>query len=280
MKRALIVGARSAIGLWLLAAALWLVDGLFALAFALASGSWLATALDGSLATRSLLKDLDPEYLSDLFLYHGESFRLLLVAGVFLAIGHALLWIWLHAVIVAAVRGGEADGRRDAWSAGLRRAADFSRLYVFALAVLAAFTAAVGGGAWLALRAVVASPSAWIDEAIVSGAGAIWALGVVLLVAVHDHARIRVFAARQAAVPAYRWAWRFVLRGGRRAFWVAAVLQISGALVWLAYQAIGWKFPVGEVLGVTSSLVWGEVFLAARVWVRIWFFAAENELQS
>ena len=36
----------------------------------------------------------------------------------------------------------------------------------------------------------------------------------------------------------------------------------------------------GEILGVTGSLLWGELFLGLRVWMRIWFFAAENELQG
>ncbi len=34
------------------------------------------------------------------------------------------------------------------------------------------------------------------------------------------------------------------------------------------------------VLGLTGSLLWGEAVLWVRLWVRVWFFAAQNELQA
>jgi hypothetical protein len=36
---------------------------------------------------------------------------------------------------------------------------------------------------------------------------------------------------------------------------------------------------VVAALGLTGSLLWAEAYLVARAWVRVWFFAAENELQ-
>jgi hypothetical protein len=36
---------------------------------------------------------------------------------------------------------------------------------------------------------------------------------------------------------------------------------------------------VAVLLGVAWSFVWGELFLLARMWVRLWFFAAQSELQ-
>ena len=96
----------------------------------------------------------------------------------------------------------------------------------------------------------------------------------------HDHARLRVRRAGQGPPAAYRWALGFVLRGGERAFPLACALQLSGAVLWVVYQAIGLTVPMTAVLGLTGSLLWGEAFLLACMWVRVWFFAAQNELQA
>jgi len=281
MMRAFFAGAGRALAFWPLALALWLVNAVFAAAFALASAYWLAMALDASVARRTLVSDLDPDILVDLYLNHGASFRILLVVGAVVAIGHGVLWIWLHALIVAGLRpdaDSEASSRK--WSAGLRHGGVFARLFALAGGVLAVFTAAIVAGAWLGLRWTAASTTAWLSESIVAGAALAWLGGLIVLVAVHDHARIRAVASAQGAWASYRWAWRFVLRGGERALWLALALQISGAALWVAYQLVGLRLPVGEVIGVTGALLWGELFLAARVWMRIWFFAAQNELQA
>lgn len=263
---------------WWLALVLWGINALFGVAFALASGHWLSLALDGSLATRTLLKDLDPNVLIDLYYYHGTSFRMLGVLAVFMGVVYALLWCWLHGVVIASVKG-VAGSAPEAWRRGLETAAVFSRLLLVAAVVLAAFTALIGSAAWVLYRWTIASPSALLPYAIAAGAAVLWVIGEVFLTAVHDHARIRACAGGSAWA-AYRWAWRFVARGGERAFLLAVALQATGFALWIGYQAVGLKVPVTAIVGVTGSLLWGEVFFLARMWMRVWFFAAQSQLQE
>jgi len=111
-------------------------------------------------------------------------------------------------------------------------------------------------------------------------AAVIWAIGLVFLVAVHDHARIRACRASQGAVPAYRWAFRFVGRGGERAFPLACALQLTALVLWLAYHWVSLNLLTTAALGLNGTLLWGEAYLLVRVGVRVWFFAAQNELQA
>jgi hypothetical protein len=101
-----------------------------------------------------------------------------------------------------------------------------------------------------------------------------------LLTAVHDHARIRVCATGEGFWTAYRWAWRFILGGGERAFLLAAALQLISLSIWVTYQSVSMAFPAGSIVGVFGSLFWGEMFLFVRMWMRVWFFAAQSELQD
>ena len=96
----------------------------------------------------------------------------------------------------------------------------------------------------------------------------------------HDHARLHAARTGAGAFAAYRWAFAFVLHGGERAFPLACALQLTALVLWLAYQTVGLSFPMTAILDLTGSLLWGEAYLLLRVWVRVWFFAAQNELQS
>jgi hypothetical protein len=153
-------------------------------------------------------------------------------------------------------------------------------LFLIALAALALWSAAVGGAAYGMIRATRADPSPLIWYRIAGAAALLWVPGYVWLVAVHDHARIRACATGAGALAAYAWAAAFVTRGGERAFALALLLQLSAVSIWAAYQAVNLNFPMGAVLGLTGSLVWGEAFLLGRAWVRVWFFAAQNDLQA
>lgn len=280
MFEALFRGCVRAAQLWPFVTVLWLVNVLFGVLFFLAASYWLALALDHSLATRTLLRDLDPNVLVDLYRHHGESFHLLLVSALLLAIGYLLLWFWLHGTVIFAVRAEKGMVSRAAWRSGLHTTAAIAWLFVFAALVMALFTASVVGAAWGLWRWTIASPQALLTYQIVGAAACVWAAGAVLLTAIHDHARIRVCVTGEGAWTAYRWAWGFVLHGGERAFLLASSLQLVALSFWVTHQSIGIAFPVSALVGVVGALVWGQMLLFVRMWIRVWFFAAQSELQA
>jgi hypothetical protein len=277
MLRAYLAGAATTLRRWPLVTVLWLTAVTFAAAFGTASGLWLAHALEGSLATRTLFKQIDADVLVDLYYHHGESLRMLGVVALLLAVVHTVLWWWLHGVVIYSVQ--RELTPPDPWRRAVEAAPTMAQLFLFALAALALLTAAVGGPAYAATRWTRDSPSPMIWYYLWAAAAALWAIGYVFLVAVHDHARIRACRTRHGALACYRWALGFVVRGGERAFPLAVLLQLAAVGLWAGYQAVNLTFSTTEVLGVTGSLIWGVCFLWTRVWVRVWFFAAQSELQ-
>lgn len=280
MLRAFLIGARLAVTCWPLVLTLWFVSALAASGFGWASGYWLAQALDGSIATRTLLKDLDPNIFVDLYYHHFASFRMLLLIAVFLVPAYALLWCWLHAVVIVTVRSaGDLDVTK-AFRQGWDFAARMLQLLLIALTALSVFSAIVFAAARAARYLTVASPLPFLHDGIIAAAVTAWILGFILLTAVHDHARIRACAHGEGAVRAYSWAVGFVLHGGERAFLLAALLNLVGALLWLIYESVAWILPGAGGLGVAGGLLWGQMFLCARTGLRVWFFGAQNDLQS
>lgn len=286
MLRAYLLGAGAATRCWVLIVTLWLITATFGLAGALASGAWLSQALDGSLATRTLARTIDANVLVDLWYHHGEGLHMLLVLAMVLAVVYSVLWWWLHGVVVLSLQRhpaerGEGSGEaRGVWTGGLALAPVMAQLFAIALIVLTLFSAAVGGPAYLLVRWTRSEPAAYIWYEIGGAALVLWLLGWVFLVAVHDQARLRAGRTGDGALAAYRWAFAFVLHGGERAFPLAGALQLTALTLWLAYQAVAASLPMTAILGLSGSLLLGEAFLLLRVWVRVWFFAAQNELQS
>src|SRR5215470_10568421 len=117
MIRAYLVGARVAAQRWPVIIALWLIAAAFGAAFAAASGTWLTDALDGSLATRTLFRQLDADVFVDLWYHHREGLRGLLALAAVLAAVHTVLWWWLDAVVVCAVQPSDEEG--SVWLRGL-----------------------------------------------------------------------------------------------------------------------------------------------------------------
>ena len=203
---------------------------------------------------------------------------MLLVEAVALATVHSVMWWWLHGVVITSLQGQSADGE-TVWQRGLALVPVMGRLFALALTILLLYSAAIGGGAYALLRATRSSPQALIWYQIGAVAAVVWLLGYIFLVAVHDQARLRAARHREGALPAYRWAFNFVLHGGERAFLLACALQISSVFMYLAYQAVSLNVPINYLLGLSGSLLWGEAFLWLRMWIRVWFFAAQNEIQ-
>src|SRR5215475_479907 len=161
MVRAYLVGARVAAQRWPLIVVLWLIVAAFGAAFALASGTWLTDALDASLATRTLFRQLDADVFVDLWYHHREGLRALLTLAAVLAAVHTILWWWLDAVVVCAVQP-EGDEAGSVWLRGLALSPVMVQLFALAMGMLGLFSAAVGTGAYLLLRWSRESPSAMI----------------------------------------------------------------------------------------------------------------------
>ncbi|HSP97843.1 MAG TPA: hypothetical protein VL049_11440 [Candidatus Dormibacteraeota bacterium] len=268
-------GFRAMLRRWPLVLVLWLIGAAFGLAFALAAQAWLAMALEGSLASRALAHHLDPDVLVDLWYHHGEGLRMLGVVAAVLAVAHVALWWWLDGVIVAAVRDAEANP----WREGLALAPVMARLYGLALLVALLWSGAVAGPTWALLRSTREHPGAYLWYQIGALALAVWLLGMVVLVAVHDHARLRAGLAGDAALRAYGWALRFVLRDGEATLRLALLLQLSAGGLLAASELSSLALPLIDLLGLTGALLLGEVFLLARSAMRVWFFTAERRLQ-
>ena len=275
MLRAYLTGARVAAGLWPLVTVLWFCTAAFGVAFALASAAWLADALDGALATRALLRQLDVQVLIDLWTHHQAGLRMLLVLAAVLAVFHTALWWWLDGVVVAAV----APSAESPWQRGVTLAPVMAVLFALGLLVWLGWSAAVGGAAWALIRLTRDAPSPHLWELIVAAAVALWVLGTAWLIAVHDQARLRAGLAGAGALAAYRWALGFVAAGGEHAFALALLLQLSGLAIWAVYQVIGLALPLTELVGLTWSLLWGQLFLWLRSGVRVWRLAAQRQLQ-
>ena len=103
MRRSYVKGLRAALRRWPLAALLFAASCLPSFVFSALAWSWLADALDRSLATRSLLTDLDMNVFVDLLEHHGEGLWMLGVAGLLLAGVCWLVGVWLNAVTIVAV---------------------------------------------------------------------------------------------------------------------------------------------------------------------------------
>lgn len=275
MWSAYVGGFRAALRRWPLVLALWLIGAAFGLAFTLAAQAWLAVALEGSLATRTLAHHLDPDVFIDLWYHHGEGLRLLGVVAAVLATGHLILWWWLDGVIVAAV----GDAEAATWRQGLALAPAMARLYGLALVVALLWSGAVAGPAWGLLRSTREHPGAWLWYQIGGVALAVWVLGMVVLVAVHDHARLRAGLAGGGALRAYGWALRFVLRDGAATIRLALLLQLSAAGLLAVSELSSLALPLQDLLGLTGALLLGEAFLLARTAMRVWFYTAQRRLQ-
>lgn len=270
MWLAYVGGFRAMLRRWRLVLALWLAGVAIGGAFALAAQAWLGVALDGSLATRTLAHHLDPDVFVDLWFHHGEGLRMLAVVAAVLASLHALVWWYLDGVVVAAVR----DGVATPWRDGIALAPVMARLALLAWLAVLLWSAAVAGPAWALLRSTREHPGAFVWSQIAAAALAAWLAGMVLLVAVHDHARLRAGLTGAGAWRAYAWAVCFVGWGGQRAAALALALQVSA----VGLVAVGEYAALSPVFDVTASLLVGEAFLLARSGLRVWFFTAQRRL--
>jgi hypothetical protein len=278
MGRAYVWGLRGALRRWPVVGLLFGAHLAAGLCAGMAAWLWLAAALDNSLATRTLLADLDVNVFVDLFVHHGASLRMLVLLGAAILLGAMAIGIWLNAVAVVAVAEEETLG------ACARRAFDLYASFVGLAAIAYVVAALTAGGTYLAVRLLwrwtAESPSELRFYAAAAVAVAAAVLIIFFLSTVHIHARVHCAATRAGAVSAYAWALRFVGRGEWRALPLSFVLVMTGGAIWVVYQTVAMLVPATSPPGVTVSLLWAQAFVLARMLMRLWSFAAANELQS
>jgi hypothetical protein len=278
MRRAFVSGVGAACRYWPVVLMLFAAGVAAAVTFGAAAWCWLSVALGRSLATRTLLTDLDAQIFIDLVAYHSEGFALLLTTGLVLAGCCWLLGVWLNAVTVAAV------AREMAWWQSPLEGCRAFPTYLCLCAVINLAQAAVIVGLLFGGRAVIrwTADSAtemafyWISGTAVLLGGAV----VFFLATVHDHARVRAAKTGASALAALRWALRYVGYQDGRALLLAIILLVTSLLVWLFYQTVSGIIRTDTAFGVTLSLVWGEALLLSRAFLRVWWFASASHMQS
>jgi len=278
MGQALGLGLLTALRRWPVVLVLFIANLVAGLCFTGAAWSWLSESLDNSLATRTLLTDLDWNVFVDLVAHHGDSLQMLLAAGVLLALPALLLGVWLNAAAVVAV--GEDGSLGDCLRRGLTIAPRFLRLSLLSnFLITAGIAAAMLAGRWVTRW--TAESTSELTFYVIVGTGTVLTAGLlVFLVTVHDHARVRSTARGSGAMGAYSWALRFVARVEWRALPLALVLLSTSFLLWVVYQTVGMLVTTDSTHGIVISLAWGEALLFARMLLRVWSFAAATELQS
>jgi hypothetical protein len=278
MGQALGLGLLSTLRRWPVVLLLFSANLAAGLCFTGAAWSWLSASLDNSLATRTLLTDLDWNVFVDLVAHHGDSLQMLLATGVALALPALLLGVWLNAVAVVAV--GEDGSLGDCLRRGLTIWPRFLRLSLLSTFLSTAGTgAAILMGRWVT-RWTAESTSDITFYGIVGTAAVLTGGLLVFLVTVHDHARVRSTARGTGAVSAYTWALLFVTRREWRALPLAIFLLCTSFVLWVVYQTVGMLVTTTSTHGIVLSLAWGEALLLARMLLRVWSFAAATELQG
>lgn len=278
MGRAYIRGLSSALRNWRFAVLVFVIGLLGALAFMACSWVWLASALDSSLATRTLLTSLDANVFIDLRRHHDDEFGLLVMVAAILAVGGGLLSIWVNAAVLAAV-----SGLHHSMSAAFRAgAASYFQHLKLWLGSMTTYVA-VGVVAFIAGKALTRAAANSPDELTyywIIGGCACAALAVAAVIAtVHDHARIRCLATNETGGRAALWACGYVVRQ-RSALALTLLLVATTIAVAAIYQVGADAMPANSGIGLSLSLVWAQLFMAVRSTLRVWAFAAATELQG
>ena len=240
---------------------------------------WLTVEhmLDGALATRTLLTDLDANVFLDLIVHKSDSLRGLGLAGLVVAGGALILYVWLNAALIVAVAG--AVNVRTSLRRGWGLFPTFVSLWGLALAAVTVLL----GLDWLTVRLVTQWAAARgtgpppLLVAAVGGAAAV--LGLLVLVAAHDHARIRAAATGGGAIRAWAWGWRFVWQRRTEALPLVGLLALTAAAVWAVFGGLQWSVVPTTATRVTLVLIAAQLAALARLVMRAWWFGAETALQ-
>lgn len=278
MCTAYLTGFSVAVRRWPVVLILFAATVVWALGFAAMSWNWLAAALDNSLATRTLLTDLDMNVFIDLSAYHAEGFWMLMQAGVILAVLFALIGIWLNATAVVAAAGGAPT--LDCVRGGLSLFSTYLQLWIVIMLL--------NGGAVAGAALLGRGLSRWMTETTHDGSF-YWAAGAIVVVTafllvffttLHDHARVQSALTGKGGMSALVWAFRFTTQREWRALPLSMLLLANGLIAWAVYQSLARLIAADSTTGVLLSMLWGELLLLARMLLRMWTFGAAVTLQK
>jgi hypothetical protein len=278
MGRAYIRGFVLALRRWPVVLVLFVASLLAGLSFTAAAWSWLSLALGSSLATRTLLTDLNVQIFIDLFMHHRESLGMLVLAGSMLAVAFVVLGVWLNAAAIASV--GEEISASNCLLRGIQLYPTYLGLWALSNGCMLASTVAVFLSARWLTRWTAESAAEMTSYWIVAGGAVVGALLWLFFATVHDHARIRSWGAGVGAVRAFAWALAYVARRQRRTLPLAVLLLGTSGALWAVYQGLSHYLATNSAFGVTLSLLSGEALLLARMFLRVWWFGAETDLQQ
>jgi hypothetical protein len=258
---------------------LWVINVLFALLIAGPFFALFRADLGHSLLGRNL-QALDFIWLGDLVFKYQDMAPAALAAVTTPVIFYALVYVFLNGGIIGRLLDGErrttpqtffSDCGRYFWR--------FVRLFLvsllfYALAfgvVLQALSALLKP---VSERALTEWPDFWI-----SGLHSVAALLFLSLVhMIFDYARILVVAEDDHRVlHALKTALRFV---GKRFFraWFLYLLIAAGFVAGTAvYAAAGQAIPSEGLAWTALGILWGQVFIAFRLWTKMVFFSAQAE---
>jgi len=277
MTQALLSGLRRTLLHWPMTVFLYAALLAPTLIFGAVSWTSLQVALERSVAARTALSDLDLNLFVDLYVHHREMFRGIAIAAVLIGAATTMIWIWLHAAMIAAAS--DDDGLGESLHRANELYPPFFRLWAISLVVQTGVVVGFYSLARTLLGWTAESPSEMTPYWIVGGCVLAAAVLLLVVVVIHDHARIHCATTDVEALAAYRWALQFCLRDERRAVLLAVVVLGCGLGVWGVYQSIAMLVPTTSAPGVMVSLLLGQGLILARAAGRFWYFAAATELQ-
>ncbi|MBI3782514.1 MAG: hypothetical protein HY270_03835 [Deltaproteobacteria bacterium] len=239
--------------------------------------AWLATNLDGSLASRTLLTDLDMNVFVDLVRHEHAGSGLVLSQGIVLLTVALGFWTWLNGMAAASVS--TRTPLRQSCNASLQL---YPRLLFLGVVILVSQVVAAAA-VFLTAHELTALTIGFATEMSSSG---IWVVCLLLggsvaflISAIHDHARLHCLATDSTAWRSVTWATRFLLRRAPRALRANLTIGAVAVSTWVIYQSVATMIPGDRMPGVVCLLIWGQAYLMTRMFLRVWLFATESTLQ-
>jgi hypothetical protein len=245
----------------------------------------------GRLAADRLMADkLDAVWLMDVVNRQLPGAAIEIVAaqvgGLFVAMG--VCYLLLNTLLTGGVIGvfNSADGlftMRKFWG---EAGAYFWRFFRLTLISLIFYGVAVGIYALLRWPIENAAERASAFESVIYkrwAAMALLALLFAFINMVFDYAKIGTAAHsdRRTSKGMFREtfrAFRFAFRNFFSAFGLYLVITLVGFALFLVFNALRWRVDQSSAGGVSLAILLGQIVIAARMWTRLVFYAAETHL--
>ncbi|HEU0184015.1 MAG TPA: hypothetical protein VFS27_01790 [Blastocatellia bacterium] len=245
----------------------------------------------GTLAADRLMADkLDAVWLTDVAnsQFPGAAIETVAsqVGGLFVAMG--VCYLLLNTLLTGGVIGvfNSADGRftmRKFWG---EAGAYFWRFFRLTLISLIFYGVAVGIYALLRWPIENAAGRASAFESVIYKRWAAMALLALLFAFINmafDYAKIGTAAHsdRKMSKGMFREtfrAFRFAFRNFFKAFGLYLIITLVGFALFLAFNALRWRVDQSSAGGVSLAILLGQIVIAARMWTRLVFYAAETHL--